>query len=984
MSPELTELLYAYRLAKRAFYYERRGAGLAEFAFYEKDLHSNLLRLRALLDNDAWFDNLKLGKIWAMPKSAAQAVSSDAPIVRVGRGQNDEVPPQPLDIRLMLIPSVDFAICEIMYLRTFGSMLDSAMPMSCVGNRLEVRAEAHPRIFEHWQKAYQRFRTEPLDVALTFLRSEGANGCIVASADITSFFDNIDSSFLLSAGLLAEASIPLDMQPSYLAATRSLIRVHHRYREAISAILGIRVTRGIPIGPLTSRVVANAALLSLDRFILRNADVLCYRRYVDDIIIVARRQPDARATDSAHDILSRLMPLEPNSGDAKIRLDHVSLDRSGSTFSFQSQKLKIYDLRGDEGVDFVSAVLSDVTSIASENRRLWDDDIGASGKLARLARTKERLDGHRVLRDSDRIKIANFELASTLSSLRRAAVLLGREEARSTVAMALRPVLAMLEDPMQWAVRTELFVAALQIALLAHDWDTARTLLLHTDNAWKSANDLRSRVSVVRWCERVATTTRPFDLLRDYLHRRRLEAVLGSIDPNSIPDDFSVFYGNRTVDAQRLCNFAQLFVDADLRVLDHEDDHVKTGATTSLVHAAMRQALAGDEPIARMDAIAAFLDWRYRQDDPAWGRCPVGLFLCTRPPSYYDVARRFLSPEQSLAIDTYTTIRETVNACRGTSYRADVGGIVRDATAGGPDVFLDVEAKEASHTRVILGGVDLPDSYFFANLGGAPELTLRRLSDLSTVLKDAERVALLPPRRPTIVVLPELSIPRSWLRALATYVGWGRHYSLICGVEYLHQGVTVLHNEAVGLFLGKFHSVATQTWTKRHPADLERTLIHPRVFPKPSTSRRVTIESSYGRLTVLICSELIEPHLAAELIGRAELVVSPLWNPDTETYDHLVRSVCVQTHSYIALSNNGHYSDSRIAGPYAERWRRDVCRIVQRGANSISWADLPLPELRRFHERGDGPPDSPAPVAEKSAKSKTWFPLPPALRAKAD
>ena len=510
------------------------------------------------------------------------------------------------------------------------------------------------------------------------------------------------------------------------------------------------------------------------------------------------------------------MPLAPNSTEARIRLDHVRLERTGSTFSFQKQKLKIYDLRGDEGVDFASAVLSDVTSIASENRRLWDADIESSGKLARLARTKESLDGHRVLRDSDRIKIANFELASTLSSLRRAAVLLGRREARETVAAALQPVVAMLEDPMQWAVRTELFVAALQIALLAHDWDTARTLLLHTDKAWKSATDLRKRVSVVRWCEHTAGTTRPFDLLRDYLHRRRLEAVLGSIDPNSIPDDFSVLHKTRTIDATLLRTYAQGFVDADLRVLDHEDDYVKTGVTPSLVHATMRGAIVGEEHTLRMDAIDAFLNWRHEQNDPAWGRCPAGLFLCTRPPSYYDVARRFLSPEQALAVDTYTTIRETVNACRGTSYRADVGGIVRDAAEGGPDVFLDVEAKEASHTRVVLGGVDLPDSYFFASLRGVPELTLRRLADLSLVLKDAERVALLPPRRPTIVVLPELSIPRSWLRALATYVGWGRHYSLICGVEYLREGASLVHNEAMGLFLGKFHSVATQTWTKRH------------------------------------------------------------------------------------------------------------------------------------------------------------------------
>jgi len=103
---------------------------------------------------------------------------------------------------------------------------------------------------------------------------------------------------------------------------------------------------------------------------------------------------------------------------------------------------------------------------------------------------------------------------------------------------------------------------------------------------------------------------------------------------------------------------------------------------------------------------------------------------------------------------------------------------------------------------------------------------------------------------------------------------------------------------------------------------------------------------------VLICSELIEARRVADLLGRAQMVLCPAWNPDTSSYDHLIQSVGFQLHNVIAIANNGHYSDCRAWAPRTVRWERDLCRLIERDVNDVVCFDVPLASLLAF-QAGD-------------------------------
>ncbi len=66
--PSLTYLYLAWRQAKTALYFERRGVGLVDLAQYEAELPVRLEELQALLSDGSWFDQLDVGEVWIVPK----------------------------------------------------------------------------------------------------------------------------------------------------------------------------------------------------------------------------------------------------------------------------------------------------------------------------------------------------------------------------------------------------------------------------------------------------------------------------------------------------------------------------------------------------------------------------------------------------------------------------------------------------------------------------------------------------------------------------------------------------------------------------------------------------------------------------------------------------------------------------------------------------------------------------------------------------
>jgi predicted amidohydrolase len=230
----------------------------------------------------------------------------------------------------------------------------------------------------------------------------------------------------------------------------------------------------------------------------------------------------------------------------------------------------------------------------------------------------------------------------------------------------------------------------------------------------------------------------------------------------------------------------------------------------------------------------------------------------------------------------------------------------------------------------------------------------------------------------TLLVLPELSLPRRWLREVMRHVSQSEpSLSIVAGLEYDVVGKKAF-NEAIAFLPRPYMSAAGWIWTKRRPAHHEAPEISKEKleFSTRATERRfIVLHSEHGRFLPLICSELLEVDARSELLGRIDLLLVPAWNKDITSFESLVHSTALELHCFVGVANNGNYSDCRVRGPYSDAWKREASRLISRGNDETVVAELPVGLLRMY--RSD-------PVFyEEQRKTQrdwpAWKPMPPGM-----
>ena len=473
--------------------------------------------------------------------------------------------------------------------------------------------------------------------------------------------------------------------------------------------------------------------------------------------------------------------------------------------------------------------------------------------------------------------------------------------------------------------------------------------------------------------------------LRNYLHRMRIEAICSvlSAERLSSPPKWlrqGVVDRTRTYRRQALVSRARLLAAADLRTFDREDDAF---GESNLDLAIDADGFGQDDYRLkeRLSLVRKFVEICQNRGDKAWIMSPHRLFLCTRPPSYFDVARRVLSlAGVSLDSKMFVNLLEIVNAIRGTRYSDPVGDVIDKHTVKITG-RIEADLRAFGDPQLILGNLVMSEDYYThaatrtsGSNTGDQVLTAKRLRELSEILADATESAQRHQKGATLLVLPELSLPRAWFREVATHVTKHGGFGLIVGLEYFHSpNDRWVFNQVYVVIPGPFNSTATWPWTKEFPAREEASkLAYHKLSFKPKQhdvpQSRTVVASPYGRVSVLICSELIEANRISDLAGRVEVVAVPAWNKDTSSYDHLIQTAGLQLNAIVGIANNGCYSDCRAWAPKKIRWQRDLCRLIERGTNRVISVKIPLSSLRDWRESG---------LTGGQPNESDWRPLPP-------
>lgn len=965
---------WSYRLAKFEMAREKRGLGRLKFAAFERELDVRLTTLRpSLASPKSIFRDVAPGRVRLRPKSVEMAPRDDATqsFVRVPeRPADHEI--RNLGVRVMIESSPEFATSETVWIRAYGALFETMLGPTCRGNRLYLRGTPPSlysqgrRLFEYWAPAYAEFRSDALIGAKEAVKALGR--CYLIVLDLAAYYDSIDPSFLVDEDFIAEIEVAAKRRAEpfsadeYASATSGLLQAFSRFREWVARVVGVHSTVGIPIGCLTSRIIANLALSKLDLAAAKNPSVSFYGRYVDDIILVV--DPDGADITAALAVLERFLPVDrARSTDKKIVLDDVQLKRPGSSFVIQHKKLRIFDLKGEQGLEYLGAVEEEMNRASSERRRFLEP---ADGEADRTVAASGNAEPITALRDADALSLRRLAANTVCSKVITSAAMLAKDEAAQYSREHLGVAGRLATDWSRWVEMVDVALHILGAALICGDGDTAKDVFsaliarvegLQNDKAvivrWgghRLRHDLASRL-IEKWVLAQLRETLAAALPLEGSALKDLMRTLkgGALDRVQAKNEF--------FRRSKLTKAAHLLATSDLRSVDRETDHglgavprARRPASLATLTSELMQPPSSAE---RHGLLGTFIEVCRAISDPVFANVdPVDLLLMYRPPTYADILLRWIRAERALA-----AFADIVNAVRGTRY-----GDIPMAEAA--DTIIVEHAPGMTHgpsgvgtTRVVLGNLCTEDSWWLASLT-VPARTRERQRRLARVINKALYAARRSVRKgtPAILVLPELSLPQQWLREVIRHLSYKAPYlSIVAGLEYNVVGKTVF-NEAVGFVPRPFSTAAAWIWTKGRPANEEGPLLHHNgyAFGTRGRSRRFYVMSTeHGRFVPLICSELLEVDSRARLLDRIDMVIVPAWNKDLLTFEYFVHAASLDLHSFVAVANNGIYSDCRVRGPYEEHWRRDACRLSSRGENEIVIADVPVDLLRDFRAAPD-------------------------------
>lgn len=1007
MNFDLVDLGLAYRKAKVDLFYSSNPDLLA-IAAYEENLSEHLNALLSLLNgnNLKWVEQASFIGGWTF---ATKSVSwPDRKVFREKNGtglifsspaedwdhtcgllsETEGYSKPDAEFRLMAQCSLDFHVLSALWMLKVGHQYDARLTGCAYGNRLR-RTQDGKQInplslgsFAPYLKPFRDWRDNGISSMRTALDSD--KKIVALTADVSSFYHELKPGFMLEPSFL-ESVLSLELTDTEQKLNRLFIRA----LEAWAASTPLR--KGLPVGLPASAVVANMALIELDRVIEQQVAPLYYGRYVDDILLVMENGAHFRSADELWNWLFERSggKLAWDDGEESKKIsfqpDYFKAGKNKSQICFANSKNKVFMLAGETGQTLVDAIAHQIHERASEWRA-----------MPRLPHSAEHV-------GTDLLAATQSD-GETADNLRKADALTMR---RAGFAIKLRDFEAYERDlpPIAWkAHRRAFFRAFTQHVLVLPQFFELSIYLPRVIRLATACEDFRDLRKIVRALEQLCTKVRqdcsvsikawpenesPYDgasvLARweGQLFKTVLESIIAAFPPlltksgkqgwkenmadylpgNDIGTKMSWPSSVKAFQLKQARLFSFDLAHMPFRFIGLPEEMVAQRGIPGRGKASVRDKSAQMLPHSVLSGASILAKWSSLKG------LPRGLLYATRP---FNLAELFVLSKDAYSKDGQANMHAVVLALRGFTLndkmpRMDRRGVLRIPDGAAPPKYRIAvsswQTRLDSWVASVTKELD-PDTQRYARLNHL----------LDGVISN--------PERSRYLILPELALPAHWFIRIARKLQ-GRGISLITGVEYLHTKDAQVRNQVWAALshdgLG-FPSTMIYRQDKQRPALHEEHELHRlagvEMKPEKVWTRPPMVQHGEFRFALLVCSELTNIGYRSALRGKVDALFVPEWNQDTETFNALVESAALDVHAYVIQCNDRQYGDSRIRGPYKESWKRDVLRVKGGITDYCVIGEIDIQALRQFQSSHRSPtgPFKPVPDGFKICRDRRVLP----------
>lgn len=1011
----LEDLGMAYRKAKVDLYYSSHPR-LGCLANYEENLHSNLTALAAKIngDDEAWVTETEFIGTWTL---AAKSIDMDGWKSLKKEDGNGLTFSSPLDewdhactslaqknkdkpkaeFRVMADCSIDFHVMSTLWMLKVGHLFDARLTDCAYGNRLRRKGGVDTEVnalslgtFKPYLKPFRDWRDNGIEAMRTAL--DAGKKIVALTADITSYYHELNPGFMQEPYFLKEV---LGLEDFPVEGSK----LHRLFIKALEAwALTTPLKRGLPVGLPASAIVANVALVELDRCIEKEVAPLYYGRYVDDVLLVMENGASFGSARQLWDWLfarsnGNLSWGPKNENEGKVisfQPRYFKKGRGKSKIQFANSKNKVFLLSGDTGKTLVDAIAHQIHERSSEwramprlphsDRHVGTDLLAATQSDGEAADNLRKTDALTMRRAGFAIKLRDFEAYER--DLHPDAWKKHRQAFFGAFIQHVM-VLPQFFDLVAYLPRV------IRLATACEDFAELRKILNALN---KVIENVEHQCGIcIKACDEAASLDdhKVFSYWRTQLLASALEAITAAFPPR-LSREAKLEWNEWMFDWHEKGGVpGHEFMSCDFTVKGYQAAQAKLFAF-DLAHIPFRfiglpQEMVAQRGIPAKKTVVAcdvteaskmlhdkvILGSRLLAGWIKLRGLPHGILFATRP---FNLPELFILNVEAYAESQRANMRAVVLAVRGFNLGDkapvfDQQNVLQIPDGKGPKTYSIAvsswKTRLDSWVSAVMSQPD-PDEDRYVRLC--------RLIDGVISQRHQSRY----------LILPELALPAHWFIRIARKLH-GKGISLISGIQYLHVKNSRVRNQVWASLshegLG-FSSLMVYRQDKQRPALHEEQELHRLngLKMQPADQWRPDIPPivQHGdfRFALLVCSELTNIRYRAALRGKVDALFVPEWNQDTESFNALVESAALDMHAYIIQCNDRQYGDSRIRAPFKETWKRDVLRVKGGVTDYCVIGEIDIKTLREFQSsyRSPGTTFKPVPDGFEIAFARRTLP----------
>nr|WP_286347588.1 RNA-directed DNA polymerase [Escherichia coli] len=726
---------------------------------------------------------------------------------------------------------------------------------------------------------YNKWRDGGIDKAIEVIEKE-RNDVAILSLDLKGFYYNIDIDFDAIDRIIDEEQLE-EIKALSMLLNSKLRLMHQKYREKISPYIGVThstpSSKGIPIGFTSSAILSNWYLMGFDKDIKSKINPSYYGRYVDDILLVFS-SPDIKKEDKGEEVIKFIERtlngfIKQAANDEK----GFTLTESYHELPIQKDKLIFHYFNKDHSLAGLQVFKQEIENRSSAFRFLPEEHI--SSDLDKFA--------YDILLDGSANKF--------------------------------RSIVGLAENETELSKYISSHILAHRLCNLPSNENTLKQITLF----FKGENSLRFS----RLWEKVLSYTL---ITRKYgFSIAFYKQIKESINKMKWKEGDSVI-------SPKLKNGMQKYIDISLCLnLALLDLNVILGDKEP-----QNRALEGLKSLIKQSDGMSVLIERFRSSNlirhnlVSWPLANYTKYKgdLTEENLYSKMhgipldndklnkTPRYIHADEKQLFDLIDALhaRKLHKFTHENKHHLKNCSVTKIKDNKALEIKVGIDDRSGNDTiKVALANmrVERRNIESACRKDQSPNLSYERQRNLYRILNSATE------ENVQILLLPELSIPVSWLPFMAAH-SRRKQISLIFGLEHW-----VINERAYNILVEmlpytsnfKHKSSMLVFRVKNHYAPSEITMLNSLRLkissPKPSKQRYHLIKWKNVSFSTYNCFELANIEHRALFRSQLDILFACVWNQDINYYQHITESATRDLHCYVAQSNTSHYGGSCVLQP---------------------------------------------------------------------